>query len=114
VASKTILIVDDAAVTLKLLASILRNEGHKVAEHALSNLRTFRPDLVLVDVHLPGIDASSAGGLRGCTVILGCTLLGGYTAMSTVSSIGRQILPARPPESDGFVQPMLSAPPAWR
>jgi DNA-binding response OmpR family regulator len=60
-ASKTILIIDDAAVTLKLLAGILRNEGYYVhiastAEQALSTLRTFRPDLVLVDVHLPGID----------------------------------------------------------
>jgi DNA-binding response OmpR family regulator len=60
-ASETILIVDDAAVTLKLIASLLRNEGYKVqiasnAEQALSTLRTFRPDLILVDVHLPGID----------------------------------------------------------
>lgn len=68
--SKKILIVDDAPVTLKLLASILRNEGYKVQiasteEQALSTRRTFRPDLVLVDVHLPGIDATNAGGLRG-------------------------------------------------
>lgn len=60
-ASERILIVDDAAVTLKLIASILRNEGYKVqiastAEQALSTLRTLRPDLILVDVHLPGID----------------------------------------------------------
>src|ERR1700687_4407523 len=60
-ASETILVVDDAAVTLKLIASLLRNEGYKVqiasnAEQALSTLRTIRPDLVLVDVHLPGID----------------------------------------------------------
>ena len=58
--SKTILIVDDAAATLKLLASILRNEGYKLqiasTAEALSTLRTFRPDLVLVNVHLPGID----------------------------------------------------------
>jgi two-component system OmpR family response regulator len=39
----------------------LRKEGYEVqiasnAEQALSTLRTFRPDLILVDVHLPGID----------------------------------------------------------
>jgi CheY-like chemotaxis protein len=61
VASETILIIDDAAVTLKLIATILRSEGYKVqiasnAEQALSTLRTLRPDLILVDVHLPGID----------------------------------------------------------
>jgi DNA-binding response OmpR family regulator len=60
-ASETILIVDDAAVTLKLIASLLRQEGYKVqiasnAEQALNTLRTVRPDLILVDVHLPGID----------------------------------------------------------
>ena len=60
-ASETILVVDDAAVTLKLIASLLRQEGYAVqiasnAEQALSTLRTFRPDLILVDVHLPGID----------------------------------------------------------
>ena len=70
-ASKTILIVDDTAVTLKLLARIiLRKEEYKVriastAEQTLSTLRTLQPDLVLVGVPLPGIDATNAGGLRG-------------------------------------------------
>ena len=84
-ASNTILIVDDAAVTLKLLASILRNEGYKVqiastAEQALSTLRTFRPDLVLVDVHLPVSTPRTLAACADRTVILTGTLLGGYVS----------------------------------
>jgi two-component system, cell cycle response regulator DivK len=58
---ETILVVDDSIVTLKLLATVLRNNGYKVqlsstAEQALSSLNTMRPDLVLVDIQLPGMD----------------------------------------------------------
>jgi len=90
IASKTTLIVDDAAVTLKLLASILRNEGYKVqmaspAEQALSTLRTFRPDLVLVDVHLPGIDGFRSPAESGR--MLACRLrAGSQIAMSVIST----------------------------
>jgi DNA-binding response OmpR family regulator len=60
-AGATILIVDDAPVSLKLTAILLRNEGHQVrvasnAEEALSMLRTFHPDLMLVDLQLPGVN----------------------------------------------------------
>jgi two-component system, cell cycle response regulator DivK len=58
---ETILVVDDAVVNLKLIATVLRNSGYKVqlastAEQALSSLNTLRPDLVLVDIQLPGMD----------------------------------------------------------
>jgi two-component system, cell cycle response regulator DivK len=60
VAGETILVVEDAAVSLRLAAALLRNEGYKVhiasnAEQALSTLKTLRPHLMLVDIHLPGM-----------------------------------------------------------
>ena len=59
--AETILVVDDAVFNLKLIATVLRNSGYKVqlastAEQALSSLNTLRPDLVLVDIQLPGMD----------------------------------------------------------
>ena len=60
-AGETILVVDDAPVNLKLTAAVLRSEGYKVhlacnAEQALMMLRTMVPDLLLVDIQLPGMD----------------------------------------------------------
>lgn len=60
-AGETILIVEDSPVSLKLTASALRSEGYKVqvastAEQALSALLSLKPDLILVDIMLPGMD----------------------------------------------------------
>ena len=58
---ETILIVEDSPVSLKLTAAALRGEAYKVqvastAEQALSSLRSWKPDLMLVDLMLPGMD----------------------------------------------------------
>ena len=60
-ANENVLIVDDAPVNLKLTDILLRKEGYKVhtatdAEEALKLLRSFRPDLMLVDIQMPGMD----------------------------------------------------------
>ena len=59
-ANETILVVDDAPVNLKLTDILLRKEGYKVhattdAEQALVLLRSLHPDLMLVDIQLPGM-----------------------------------------------------------
>jgi len=60
-ANETILVVDDAPVNLKLTDILLRKEGYKVhaigdAEQALTLLRSLHPDLMLVDIQLPGMN----------------------------------------------------------
>jgi two-component system cell cycle response regulator DivK len=59
--AETVLLVDDDPVCLKAVAAMLRREGYKVhlsssAEQALTALNTIRPDLMLVDLQLPGIN----------------------------------------------------------
>ena len=60
-AGASILVVDDAPVNLKLMRLLLTHEGYEVrtaerAEDALRMLAEFRPELVLADVRLPGVD----------------------------------------------------------
>ena len=55
---KTILIVDDEADTVKLLALRLEKNGYKVIPcqsgvDALEAVKTQRPDLAILDIHLP-------------------------------------------------------------
>jgi CheY-like chemotaxis protein len=59
-ASESVLIVDDAPVNLKLADIVLRREGFQVhtargAEEALTLLRDFQPDMMLVEANLPGM-----------------------------------------------------------
>ena len=60
-AEKTILIVDDNPVNLKLIRILLTGEGYDVhiagdAEEALRVLQGLRPRIILMDIQLPGID----------------------------------------------------------
>src|SRR5215831_1574573 len=60
-AGEPILIVDDTPVNRKLTRILLVNEGYKVmtassAEEALDLLQSYRPDLILADIQLPGMD----------------------------------------------------------
>ena len=56
-----ILIVDDNATNLKLLRVLLSKEGYQIrtaesAEDALELLKVSRPQLILMDIQLPGMD----------------------------------------------------------
>jgi signal transduction histidine kinase len=58
---RKILIVDDDRINIRILSSILQNEGFVITESdsgesALSLYEEIKPDLVLMDVVLPGID----------------------------------------------------------
>ena len=59
--TKSILIVDDNPVNLKLIRVLLAGEGYDVhtagdADGALRVLKNLSPQLILMDVQLPGID----------------------------------------------------------
>ena len=59
-ANKLILAVDDDQDNLTLLAELLRHEGFRVetamsGEEAIERLKTITPDLVLLDINMPGI-----------------------------------------------------------
>ncbi len=60
-----ILVVDDDALSLELVSEFLGAEGYRVltsisAEEALSLAREELPDLVLMDIRLPGMDGLAA------------------------------------------------------
>ncbi|MEO8700732.1 MAG: response regulator [Kofleriaceae bacterium] len=59
--ARRILIVDDNATNLKLVAYLMKANGYEVdtaldADAAVAAIDTNRPDLILMDVQLPGID----------------------------------------------------------
>jgi two-component system cell cycle response regulator DivK len=63
-----ILIVEDNAANMKLASLLLEGEGYETlqAENAEAGLRLARemvPDLILMDVHLPGMDGLAAARL---------------------------------------------------
>src|SRR4051812_34165333 len=59
--SKSIFIIDDNVTNLKLARVLLTGEGYNIrtasdAEEALKVLESYTPDLILMDIQLPGID----------------------------------------------------------
>ncbi|HEY6261889.1 MAG TPA: sigma-54 dependent transcriptional regulator [Nitrospiraceae bacterium] len=56
-----VMVVDDDADTLSLLREVVEKEGYQVetaedAEMALRKLGEWQPDLVITDIHMPGMD----------------------------------------------------------
>jgi two-component system, cell cycle response regulator DivK len=63
-----ILIIEDNPANLKLAFLLLRNAGHAVlsatdAETGLTLARADQPDLILMDIQLPGMDGLAATAL---------------------------------------------------
>ena len=59
--SKTIIVVDDTRENLKLLTGMLSEQGYRVrivpnGERALVSVQRERPDLILLDILMPGMD----------------------------------------------------------
>jgi two-component system cell cycle response regulator DivK len=64
----TVLIVEDNPANMKLSSLLVRNAGHAVlcavdAETGLTLARSEDPDLILMDVQLPGMDGLTATAL---------------------------------------------------
>ena len=67
--NKTILVIEDNELNMKLVRSVLQIENYKVleaenAENGIQLARDHHPDLILMDIQLPGID-----GLRATEMI---------------------------------------------
>jgi two-component system cell cycle response regulator DivK len=78
---KTVLVVEDNEVNMKLVRFVLSEAGYSVleagtAEDGLRLAREHRPSLVLLDIHLPGMDGlTAARQLRADPVTHGIKLL---------------------------------------
>jgi two-component system, cell cycle response regulator DivK len=64
-APRTILVVDDHEDNRRILRDLLRNAGYEVVEattgeDGIAIVKARRPDLVLMDIQLPGIDGYEA------------------------------------------------------
>ena len=62
-----VLVVDDDAALAEMLTLVLRNEGFLSqivtrGDDAMSAFRAFRPDVVLLDLMLPGKDGVDVAG----------------------------------------------------
>jgi two-component system cell cycle response regulator DivK len=60
-----ILVIEDNVANMKLTCHLLTNVGHTLlcavdAESGLTLARTDQPDLILMDLHLPGMDGLAA------------------------------------------------------
>ena len=63
-----VLVVEDNPANMTLATFLLENVGHKVlkaldAETGVTVARTEQPDLILLDIQLPGLDGLKATGL---------------------------------------------------
>lgn len=77
----SVLVVDDNLVNLKLASDVLEFDGYRVlkatnAEAAHEIIRSVAPDLVLMDIGLPGMDGlaltrilKASGDTRGTVVV---------------------------------------------
>ena len=63
-----VLVIEDNPANMKLASLLLRNAGHSVlcavdAETGLTMARACHPDLILMDIQLPGMDGLAATAL---------------------------------------------------
>jgi len=73
--SMKILMVDDVAENIRVLSQVLRPQGYQLAvaqcgEKALKVAGHFKPDLILLDVMMPGID-----GFETCRQLKACAFM---------------------------------------
>jgi two-component system cell cycle response regulator DivK len=63
-----VLVIEDNPVNMELVTDLLETRGHEVqqagtAEEGIETAKRRRPDIILMDIALPGIDGLTATGL---------------------------------------------------
>ncbi len=58
---KTVLVADDKATGRELVRTVLEKSGYQVfeagdGEEAVAEARRIHPDLIILDIHMPGLD----------------------------------------------------------
>jgi two-component system nitrogen regulation response regulator NtrX len=87
--SRRILVVDDEESILRCLEGVLRDEGYEVVvagsgEEALEKVEAEHPDVVLLDVWLPGIDGmETLESLRARLPGLPVVMMSGHGTIET-------------------------------
>jgi two-component system KDP operon response regulator KdpE len=103
-----ILVVDDDPQIRRVMRTTLTGAGYEVddaksGEQALEKVREFRPDLVLLDINMPGMD-----GLATCRAIRAGTNIG--IVMLTVRDAEADKVEALDAGADDFVTKPFSTP----
>ncbi len=103
-----ILVVDDEPQIRRIMRTELTSAGYEVddaktGEEALGKLREFRPDLVLLDINMPGM-----GGLAACRAIRGDANVA--LIMLTVNNTEAAKVEALDAGADDFVTKPFSTP----
>jgi CheY-like chemotaxis protein len=109
--SATVLVVEDNALNLKLVRDVLGHAGYRVleagdAERGIEIARDEAPDLILMDIQLPGIDGVEAlGRLRGDAATAGIPVVA-LTALAMKEDRERFLGAG----FDGYLEKPLSVP----
>ena len=87
--TKRILVVEDNELNLKLFCDLLRAHGHETravsdGRLVLDETRAFRPDLVIMDIHLPHIS-----GLELIVALKGDAELAAVPVMAVTAYAGK-------------------------
>ena len=85
-----ILVIEDNPTNMKLASLLLRNAGHSVlsaidAESGLALARAERPDLIMMDIQLPGMDGLAATALLKLDPLTAAIPVIAVTAMAMTS-----------------------------
>jgi CheY-like chemotaxis protein len=109
--SATVLVVEDNALNLKLVRDVLGRAGYRVieaddAERGIALARDEAPDLILMDIQLPGIDGVQAlGRLRADEATAGIPVVA-LTALAMKEDRERFAAAG----FDGYIEKPLSVP----
>jgi two-component system cell cycle response regulator DivK len=107
----TILVVDDNATNLKLACYVLESEGYRVlragnASEAMSVVAQSRPDLILMDIQMPGMDGLAMTRILKADPTLSSIRIVALTSFAMTGDEHR----ARTAGCDGYITKPIDAP----